>query len=212
MTIKAHRDDPSLGDLTELLNEMIEEKLEEDVIEKATINSYKKFIKSKVRKAAFKYLIIRKETHSKLNELEYSKLETQEYITSSIFTNEDVSTLFSLRSRSVECRKNFKNSYKENDLLCPLCEMECDSQQHMLRCSVLSKHLLSNNVSNDQIEYEDIFRSCRKQKEVTTLFKELIEIRKLIIEESKDDPSTCVQVLKNSYDLQYCIDDYSSGK
>ena len=94
---KAQRDDPSPGDFTELLKadfEMIEEKLEEDVIEKATINSYKKFIKSKVRKAAFKYLIKRKETHSKLNELEYSKLETQEYLTSSIFTNEDVSTLF----------------------------------------------------------------------------------------------------------------------
>ena len=47
--------------------------------------------------SAFKYLVELKESHSKVRSIEYNKLETQRYLTSPIFSNEDVG----LRSRTL---------------------------------------------------------------------------------------------------------------
>ena len=60
--------------------------------ENSNTQSYKKFIKTKVRLAAFKYLNDLKLTHSKVKDIEYDKLETQAYLTSPVFSNEDVNT------------------------------------------------------------------------------------------------------------------------
>ena len=109
---------------------IIEEELNETAIANTSTNSYKKFIKKKIRIAAFKYLVEQKESHSKVRSIEYNKLETQRYLTSPIFSNEDVA----LRSRALNCKANFKNKYKENDTLCPLCPREEDTQQHMMVC------------------------------------------------------------------------------
>ena len=63
--------------------------------------------------------------------------------------------------------------------------------------------------------YEDIFNNIQKQKEATELFKDLIDIRLKLKEEyqaNQLDPCTSAEVLRNSNDLLYCIDNYSSGK
>ena len=41
---------------------------------------YKKKIKPLIHKEAFKYFLLQKQGHSKLNEAKYSELETQPYI------------------------------------------------------------------------------------------------------------------------------------
>ena len=64
----------------------------------------------------------------------------------------------------------------------------------------------------DNIEYDDIFKDHRKQKQITALFKTLIEIRKKLLEEKQSNPSTIDVVLGNSNDVLDCIDNYSSGK
>ena len=97
-----------------------------------SVESYKKFIKKKVRLVALRYLNERKETHSKIKSIEYKDLETRDYITSPLFTNTDVKLLFSLRSRMVDCKQNFKSKYKEFNLLCPFCEQDNESQSHMV--------------------------------------------------------------------------------
>ena len=80
---------------------------------KSSKNSYKNFIKAKVRTAALKHLNNLKGTHSKIQAIEYVELKTQSYITSPIFSNDDVSFLYSLRSRSIDCIANFKSIYKD---------------------------------------------------------------------------------------------------
>ena len=135
-------------------------------------------------------------------------LKTQEYLTSPLFNDEEASILFSLRSRYVDCKINFKNKYKEDDLLCPLCMKEDDDQKHMLNCEVLNTHFSSSDVVDDKIVYEDIFDVAKKQKRVTGIFKALIEIRKQL----EANPSTSSQMLRNSEDLLHCIDYCSSGK
>ena len=87
---------------------MIEEILDENVIESISVSSYKKFIKSKIKSAAFKYLITQKENHSKTKEIKYLELQTQKYLVSPLFSNDDVDLLLALRSRSVDVKHNLK--------------------------------------------------------------------------------------------------------
>ena len=216
---KAQRDDPTPGDWCELLKDdfnIIGEELDEAAIANASTESYKKYIKSKVRGAALKYLNERKETHSKIRHIEYVKLEKQTYLSSPLFTNEDVYLLFSLRSRSVDCKENFKSRYKESDTLCPLCRKESDSQPHMLKCDILSNRFQSADICEDSIDYDNLFDDQRKQKKITSLFKELIIMRKKILEEDQQqsqlDPCIPLGVQRNSHDLQPCTDNYSFGK
>ena len=94
---KAQSRNPSPGDLVELLKsdfEMIEETFDEKSIVNTSVDSYKKFIKSRIRAAALKYLNQIKETHSKVKDIVYEHLETQAYLTSPLFSNENVNLLF----------------------------------------------------------------------------------------------------------------------
>ena len=215
---KAQARNPTPGDLVELLKsdfEMIEETFDEKSIVNTSVDSYKKFIKSRIRAAALKYLNQIKETHSKVKDIVYEHLETQAYLTSPLFSNENVNLLFSLRSRSVDCKINFKNRYKDTDVLCPLCEDSEDSQQHMLKCEEIRKKLKSNAVTQNKIEYNDLFKDCIKQKYCTEMFKEILEIRKKFEEDNRQselDPCTTPMVQLSSDDLPVCIDNYSSGK
>ena len=123
-------------------------------------------------------------------------------------SDEDVYILSALRSRCVECRENFKNRYSEDDRQCQLCKRSPDSQRHMLECEVINQHIKSKMIEDDKANYDDIFAEVRKQKRVTVLFKNILEIRKKL----ESDPSTSGEVLKNSFDLHDCIDIFSSGK
>ena len=171
--------------------------IDEETIEMTSINTHKTNIKQKIKKAAFKYLLEKQKNHSKVEKVKYEKFATQNYMTSPLFTNEEVSMLYALRSRAVQCKANYRTNYNKDDLLCKLCEIDVDSQPYILLCDVLRKELASEHVTAGQVEYCDIFKDTHKQKVVTVLFTELLEIKKKL--ESEDSPSTCpTQVLMNS--------------
>ena len=208
---------PTPGDYSELVKkdfELIEEIMDESSIIGCGADKLKTKIKKKIKMAAFKFLRNKQQTHSKVKDVQFSKLETQKYMLSPVFSNEEVNTLYSLRSRSIECKANFRNKYEEGDVLCPLCKIHIDDQRNMLQCPEILKKLKTNEVAKDAIKYEDIFESDKKQKEITSLFIKVIKIRKNIIEEDlsqAQDPSTCTDVLKTSDPLP-CIDNLSFGK
>ena len=78
----------------------------------------------------------------------------------------------------VECKDNFKNRYKDTDLLCPLCLVANDTQQHMLECNVLGERVKTKKVTRNKVVYKDIFDDDHmKQKDVTEIFMELLDIR-----------------------------------
>ena len=136
--------------------------------------------------AAFRFLIDRKITHSKIRNIEYSEFVTQTYLNSPLFSDAETSLLYALRSR-----------YNEKDNICQVCDEEREDQNHILLGKVLK--------SSEEV-VEDIFRNVKKQKGVTGLFKSLIKIRRKIL-----DPNTSGEVLKISNNL-HCIDNFSSGK
>ena len=215
---KAQSGNPSHGDWSEMLKadfKTIGEVIDEQAIVKSSKNSYKNFIKAKVRTAALKHLNNLKGAHSKIQAIEYAELKTKSYITSPIFSNDDVSLLYSLQSRLVEYKANFKSIYKDTDILCPFCKKEDDSQQHMLECEVIKHHFKSTEISQYKIVYDDIFKDIKKQKGITALFRELLDIRRKLKDEfqlSQLNPCISAEVLRNGLDLRNCIDNYSSGK
>ena len=95
---------------------------------------YKKYVKEKVNKSAFEYLISVQKSHSKIRSIKYSKLYMQPYMKSELFSKDDISLLFSLRSRTVRGIKNdFSEHFKPN-LSCPLCSNHLDSLPEVLSC------------------------------------------------------------------------------
>ena len=53
-----------------------------------------------------------------------------------------------------------------------------DTLPNILTCPVLQVHMMTDSVTNDAVNYEDAFSSdVKKQKQVTELFRQLLEIR-----------------------------------
>ena len=110
------------GDWIELIRkdfELIEENFDEDMVKNMTKNKFKKFVKNKIGRAAFKYLENLKITHSKIRDIKYSKLEIQTYILSDELSNEEINTLFAVRSRMTPVKRNFSKKFG-NNLSCTL--------------------------------------------------------------------------------------------
>ena len=149
-----------------------------------------------------------------ISHIKYEKLETQKYFTSEIFNDEEVNLLFALRSRTVDCKGNFKSKYKDSNLTCQYCKTHEDDQPHMLNCEIIRKNLKSTEVIEEKYEYEDIFKDVWKQKIITQVFKKVIEIREQFKDQTEPGaPDLCtVPVLVNSADLHSCIDGYLSRK
>ena len=81
----------SAGDFYEIVkNDMsvVGINLSEEEISKMKKQKFKKIVKSHVRTAALIYLKQLQKTHSKLDGINYSKLELQTYLTSPLFNNE----------------------------------------------------------------------------------------------------------------------------
>ena len=176
--------------------------------------AYKKMIKKRIKVAAFNFLKSRQSKHSKVKDIQYSSLEIQKYMTCPTFSNEEVNMLHGLRSRSTECKANYKQKYIHTNILCSLCEEEDEDQQHLLKCKVLLNKLRTTEVTEGGLEYEDIFsKNVKKQKVITALYITLFKIRKDLLENqhSQRALSTTNMELRMSSDFHLCIDRLFSG-
>ena len=147
---------------------------------------YKDWIKTKVTEAAFRYLTSIQQTHSKVKDIKYSKLELQPYLHSPLFSRKQMSTLFRLRSRTFSgIKSDFSQLYKP-DLACPVCRQHPDTLPNLLTCPALSAVLQLEDV-NSEISHSDIFSSdVRKQKAVTVLYMKMMEARETLL--TREEP------------------------
>ena len=141
--------------------------------------------------------------HSKIRAIQYKTLDTQAYMISPLFSNSEVSLLFALRSKYIECKSNFKNKYKYDNLLCQLCGEDADTQPHILHCETLNSYLKCEDTIKEKVEYDDIFSDTKKQKVIVRIFSKLLEIRKMLLnQETTTYPSISEEMLKKHYNLQ----------
>ena len=92
-------------------------------------------------------------------------------------------------------KMNYRNKYREDDLLCILCKDENDCQPHILRCKVLQSKLETNDLVAQKANYDDIFQDIHKQKVIVKIFEKLLAIREALM---NLNPSTLQGVLENN--------------
>ena len=113
--------------------------------------------------------------HSKVKHIKYEKFETQEYLKSPKYIFKEASTLLALRSRTVNNIKANTRLFSQNDLLCPLCLKDEDTQEHCLNCPKLIRK------NENHLEYNDIFSSNESvQHEIANQFVNILERRQLL--------------------------------
>ena len=125
--------------------------------------------------STFKYMCNLQENSSKLRNIKYH----MDYIHS----QEEASHVFSLRTRTVRgIRSDFLGMYAT--ISCPLdskCE-SIDTLSHVLECQIIASNLKTHIVSKHVSTLSDIYSdNIVKQKEVTTLFKVLLDTREKIM-------------------------------
>ena len=117
------------GDWIQLIRKdfsCIEEDINEEYIKNTPKDVYKKWVRNKVLKAAFRnYLILNEDSKKKLGDLHYEQLEIQPYLASSKFSLKEKQLLYSLRSKCYSARMNFKKMNKGN----LGCRFKCVSEE-----------------------------------------------------------------------------------
>ena len=193
----AQLEDPLEGDFVELVKEDFREidiPFDITFVESSGVEDYRRAIKNGIRKAALVHLKNKQKTHTKVKDIVYDKLEPQPYLRSPLFTNEENSLLFALRTRTARTfRGNFSNLYGGR----VECSLKCwslamhepppkDSQEHILGCNMIQ--LEDTSIANDKIEYGDLFADVLRQKEAVTLYTMLIEERERILSSEEPNP------------------------
>ena len=105
-------------------------------------NSFKNFIKKKMREAAFEYLSILKKKHTKVEGINYDSLKNQAYFSADDCEKsiQNIQNLFKIRARMLEVKTNMKGSHNEYN--CDEClivgsQIEED-QPHILKCHIIN--------------------------------------------------------------------------
>ena len=117
-----------------------------------------------------------------MENLKYDEFKEASYLSSPLFNTESRQLLLALRTRTVSgVRSDFGALYP--DKLCPLGCGDIDNIPNILSCKILiEKHKTKQIINSGNVQYSDIFsNNIRKQKEVTELYRQLLEIRNQMI-------------------------------
>ena len=104
-------------------------------------------LKEKIETAALNFLNDKTSSHSKSAPLMKTKLKCENYIKDRRFIVDEVQLLFMLRSMQFPVKNNnFKNKYRNTNLLCELCKLEECTEVHLtLGCSTPTELDLSSH-------------------------------------------------------------------
>ena len=153
----AQWNNPCKNDWTVTIRKDLEEfeiETDLDMIKRQSQYQFKNLVKERCRETAFQHLLALKETHSKLSSIRYEELMMQPYLCDGTFHSGDSRILFRFRTRMVRVGNNYRSMYSEQaadvGIICPLCNSDEDTQEHLLLCSKLGSEEIN-------VRYSDIF-------------------------------------------------------
>ena len=179
-------------DLTELdLNHDFKE------IKAKTKIEFKRIVKSKILEKAFQYLTSLQATKSKSKNIVYSELSIQDYLKPECkLSIKEKAFTFATRTSMLDLKSNFKNGL--SDILCRKCNLEDETQKHILFCPAISDLSI---LKVDQIpKYEDIFKNSVDK--IESLTKILLQKFNLLHQVHR--PSTEISVDKSCAATNEC--------
>ena len=143
--------------------------MHQDTIAAMKKTTFKKLVQSKLRETAFAYLLELKRKHSKSANLTASP-QIQKYLSSCDLTTQEKQVLFSLRTRTFDCKANYKNG--NDTLACNQCG-NLDEQEHLIQCAKDQ-----SDIDLPDVKYSDIFGTIQQQVKVAKAMKKILDFRK----------------------------------
>ena len=137
---------------------------------------FKKLVKDNCKDAALKYLLEGNEDKTKLKNLKYYQLSIQSYLTSSKISTSMKKQLFRFRTKMTNVGFNYGNK-----ILCPLCKLENDDQEHLFSCVVI-KINCKELYRNTEETYTNIFSmNTDTIVKVASLCEKIIKTREKLL-------------------------------
>ena len=101
--------------------------------------SFKNLVRKKIEEEAFIDLLKRKEKHKKMENVQYTTFEMQNYLKQHQITPKQARTIFKFRTRMENFSENFKAGKPTKQ--CPVCKESKDTQSHSFKCTVILKNI-----------------------------------------------------------------------
>jgi hypothetical protein len=151
--------------------------MNEDEIFSTPKSEYKIKMKYLINQAAFKYFLSVKETHSKLNDITYKKVQIQPYLITKKISNKNKQLGYKLRSKCHDSKMNFRKLHR-NNLNCVFGCISNEDQEHsFVNCQPIVGKISKN--SNGQ--YKDIFGTIEEQICIMKTFEKIQKLRNHVI-------------------------------
>ena len=156
-----------------------------DEIQEQSKFSFSNLVKKQTIKAAFNYLIQLKNEHSKLANLNYTKLQMQSYLKFKSINKSNSTHIFKFRTRMAQVKNNFPSQFT-NKLECPECKENAtlnsidiadDTQEHLIYHSATYKKSEFRELS-EQDAYLKLFSGTDEEKlNIMKILEEVITNR-----------------------------------
>ena len=133
---------PTSGDWTEQVKQDLEDfeiECDLDFLRSKSKESFTNIVKRKATEYALYTYLEKKNGHSKLDNLFYSCLSTQEYLTNSDLTVQQAQLIFKYRVRMANYSENFRGYSGHTP--CPLCLAHLDSQAMCMTCPTIRENV-----------------------------------------------------------------------
>ena len=131
-------------------------------------------LKKNMQEAAYKFLIEKARSHSKVRHECYQSCEGAAHYFDQRFTPEKTNLLFRFSTRTVLVKSNFENNFQNTNTLCPLCGLFNDNQEHLFECTKIREEYNQDITHN----HEDVFSTnIDTLLEVAQMLLELVKIR-----------------------------------
>ena len=133
---------PSPGDWTEQVKVDLNDfgmEIDFEFIKSKSTEVFHKLVKRKAYEYAFFTFMEKKEAHSKLDNLVYYQLSTQEYLTNNNLSAKEAQLAFSYRVRMANYKDNFRGNSGHTP--CPLCLSHLDTQSMCMSCPTIKENI-----------------------------------------------------------------------
>ena len=94
-------------------------------------DSFKRLVRIKTQEYTLNFLLEKKESYTKMDNLRYNKLKLQKYLKDPKIPVAEAKNLYRYRTRSAKYKENMKTSYQSTP--CPFCFVQPDSQTHSVQ-------------------------------------------------------------------------------
>ena len=159
--------------------------ISEDSIKKMTKYKFKKLVKQKIQIKASEFLYNIRDQENRTKSKNLKNYKFQNYLKCNNISIKEKKLLFSLRTRTVDVKTNYRNKYKLN-MYCRLCKdtSEEESERHLLKC----KNIIDNIDSNIDIstaKYESIFsENIEDQVSITKIYRAIFKTQAKLLQEN----------------------------